>query len=117
MNTAVGVIGSGAMGSGIAQVAAIAGHEVVIYDNNSAALERSRQNLSGTLQKLQEKGKLVAADEVMARLRFADSTSAFSGGCRYNPTISSSLAAKSRSGLKVKVRTRCGCNLAPTSMA
>jgi hypothetical protein len=44
------------------------------------------------------------------------STSAFSGGFRYNPTISSSLDSKSGSGLKVKVRTRWGCNLAATSM-
>jgi hypothetical protein len=37
------------------------------------------------------------------------SASAFSGGFRYRPTMSSSLASKSGSGLKVKVRMRCGC--------
>ena len=55
MNYTIGVIGSGAMGSGIAQVAAMAGHQVIIYDNNAAALEKSRGNLATTLQKLEEK--------------------------------------------------------------
>ena len=35
----VGVIGSGAMGSGIAQVAATAGHRVIIFDANDAAIK------------------------------------------------------------------------------
>jgi 3-hydroxybutyryl-CoA dehydrogenase len=66
----VGVIGSGAMGAGIAQVAAVAGHQVVIYDNNEAALQKAEKNLSATLHKLQEKGKLAAADEVIGRLSY-----------------------------------------------
>ena len=37
----VGVIGTGSMGAGIAQVAATAGHEVFLYDANSKALERA----------------------------------------------------------------------------
>ncbi len=42
----VGIVGSGAMGSGIAQVAATAGHNVLIYDNNPDALARSRSKLA-----------------------------------------------------------------------
>ena len=38
----VGVVCSGAMGSGIAQIDATAGHEVLIYDNNPDALSRSK---------------------------------------------------------------------------
>lgn len=67
----IGVVGSGAMGSGIAQVAAMAGHSVVLYDNNTAALEKAQVNLKNTLAKLQEKGKIASADEVMNRFRFA----------------------------------------------
>jgi len=37
-NSIIGVIGSGAMGSGIAQVASTAGHKVQVYDNNQSAL-------------------------------------------------------------------------------
>jgi len=75
--TVIGVIGSGAMGAGIAQVAAVAGHKVIVYDNNSAALGKSKSNLTATLQKLQEKGKLASADEVMQRFSFADNIAAF----------------------------------------
>ncbi|RYD56827.1 MAG: 3-hydroxybutyryl-CoA dehydrogenase [Sphingobacteriales bacterium] len=73
----IGVIGSGAMGSGIAQVAAMAGHKVVLYDNNSAALEKAQASLKQTLAKLQEKGKVASADEVMGRFRFASELTAF----------------------------------------
>jgi 3-hydroxybutyryl-CoA dehydrogenase len=34
----IGVVGSGAMGSGIAQVAATAGHKTIVYDTNADAL-------------------------------------------------------------------------------
>lgn len=54
----IGIIGAGAMGAGIAQVAATAGHEVFVFDSNTAALERAQTNLLSTLNKLAEKGKL-----------------------------------------------------------
>src|SRR5436309_321181 len=54
----VGVVGSGAMGSGIAQVAATAGHSTIVYDTNEAALNKAKTNLSSVLAKLAEKGKL-----------------------------------------------------------
>jgi len=73
----VGVIGSGAMGAGIAQVAATAGHKVVVYDNNTTALEKAKKNLAATLQKLQEKGKITSADEILQRFSFAGEVSAF----------------------------------------
>lgn len=73
----VGVIGSGAMGSGIGQVAAMAGHNVVIYDNNAAALEKAKNNLSSTLQKLEEKGKIPSAGDIMQRFAFAGEMQAF----------------------------------------
>ena len=71
LHTVVGVIGSGAMGSGIAQVAATAGHKVVVYDNNTAALQRAQTTLSSTFQKLQEKGKIVSAEDLLQRFTFA----------------------------------------------
>lgn len=60
------------MGSGIAQVAALAGHTVVVYDNNAAALHKAQQNLNATLAKLQEKGKLSNADEIFSRFSFTN---------------------------------------------
>lgn len=58
----VGVIGSGAMGTGIAQVAAAAGEQVWVYDNNPAALERAQQQLQKTLSRLVDKGKMTGAE-------------------------------------------------------
>jgi len=54
----VAIIGSGTMGSGIAQVAATAGCEVKIYDTNQDALNKSKANLDITLSKLVEKTKI-----------------------------------------------------------
>lgn len=76
-NIIVGVIGSGAMGAGIAQVAAVAGHTVVLYDNNNSALEKAKTNLDTTLQKLAEKGKLPDATEVFGRISFVSDIAAF----------------------------------------
>ncbi len=67
-----GIIGSGAMGAGIAQIAATAGHSVVVFDNNAAALGKAKNNLTATLGKLQEKGRLPDADAVLARLSFTN---------------------------------------------
>jgi 3-hydroxybutyryl-CoA dehydrogenase len=57
----VAIIGSGTMGSGIAQVAATAGCEVKIFDTNLDALAKSNSNLEMILSKLVEKAKM---DEV-----------------------------------------------------
>ena len=54
----VGVVGAGAMGSGIAQVAAAAGHRVVIGDANPGAVERARATVANALARLVEKKKL-----------------------------------------------------------
>lgn len=54
----IAIIGSGTMGSGIAQVAATAGCEVRIYDTNLDALAKSKSNLENTLSKLVEKAKI-----------------------------------------------------------
>jgi 3-hydroxybutyryl-CoA dehydrogenase len=74
-----GIIGSGAMGAGIAQVAAMAGHKVVLYDNNTAALDRAKNNLTTILNKLQDKGKIHSSAAVMQRFHFTTEMSSFAG--------------------------------------
>ncbi len=74
----VGIIGSGAMGTGIAQVAAMAGHSVLVYDNNATSLEKSKASLSKTLHSLQEKGKIADAAALLAQFKFVDSLQALS---------------------------------------
>ncbi len=59
----VAVIGSGTMGSGIAQVAATAGCPVKLCDSNQEVLSKSAANLENTLSKLVEKGKIDASEK------------------------------------------------------
>lgn len=54
----IGIIGSGTMGIGIAQVAATAGCEVFLYDQNSAQTEKSLINFKKVLNRLVEKQKI-----------------------------------------------------------
>ncbi len=54
----IGIIGSGTMGIGIAQVAATSGCEVFLYDTNSAQTEKSLQSLKKILNRLVEKQKI-----------------------------------------------------------
>lgn len=59
----VAVIGSGTMGSGIAQVAATSGCTVKIYDTNLEALSKSKAALEKTMMMLLEKGKIDALEK------------------------------------------------------
>jgi 3-hydroxybutyryl-CoA dehydrogenase len=69
-----GIIGSGAMGSGIAQVLASAGHQVVIFDTNPTALNKAQSSLKSSFDKLVEKGKLTTdkAQECLANIQFIE---------------------------------------------
>lgn len=53
----IGIIGAGAMGSGIAQVAAQSGHRVILIDQNPEALERSERALAAVADRLLDKGR------------------------------------------------------------
>ena len=77
----VGIIGAGAMGAGIAQVAATAGHPVVLFDVQPSALEKARLGLQTSLEALVAKGKLEAAtaDAIRERISYADVEPALAG--------------------------------------
>ena len=68
----IGVIGAGAMGAGIAQVAAQNGHDVILYDTKYAALERARHGYEKIFARLVEKGKWSEekVKEVTCRIHF-----------------------------------------------
>lgn len=78
-NSIVGIVGSGAMGSGIAQVAAMAGHKTIIYDTNTSALEKAKNNLAGSLNKLVEKQKITQekAQTILDLTSYSDSIQSF----------------------------------------
>lgn len=54
------VVGSGLMGSGIAQTAIQCGYEVILNDQSKAALERGVTGITKRLERLVEKGKMTA---------------------------------------------------------
>jgi len=70
----VGVIGGGAMGSGIAQALAVAGINVVIIDVSDVALEKATASIGESLQRLVAKGKLEASAIETALARIVPST-------------------------------------------
>lgn len=58
MISTVGILGSGTMGSGIAQVAALAGVNVLLYDVSADALQKAVERIKDDLNKSVEKGRL-----------------------------------------------------------
>ncbi len=66
------VCGAGTMGSGIAQVAAMAGIDTIQYDVNTAMLEKSRNLIQKNLQWLIDKNKIAkqAAESCLERIVF-----------------------------------------------
>jgi 3-hydroxybutyryl-CoA dehydrogenase len=67
------VVGAGIMGTGIAQIAAQAGIEVVLFDNREGAAQAARDTLSQTMDRLVTKGKLTTSDAqaTLERLKVA----------------------------------------------
>ncbi|WFB07358.1 3-hydroxyacyl-CoA dehydrogenase family protein [Streptomyces sp. LX-29] len=68
------VIGAGLMGSGIAQVSAQAGYEVVLRDVTDEALARGKSGIEASYEKFVSKGKLTAEDATQALARITTTT-------------------------------------------
>ncbi len=71
----IGIIGAGAMGSGIAQVAAQNGCQVNVFDTRKEALEIADKKLRKTLEKLTAKGKFTReqSDGILKNIQYVDS--------------------------------------------
>lgn len=71
-DTVVGVVGAGAMGTGIAQVAAAACHRVVLADAAQGATQRAQASMAKAMERDVGKGRLSrdAADELMSRIDY-----------------------------------------------
>lgn len=69
------------MGAGIAQVAASAGHQVLVYDNNQQALDKAKSTLESTLKKLLEKQKITeeASQGIIDRTLYVNHLADFKG--------------------------------------
>ena len=62
----IGIVGAGAMGSGIAQIAAIAGHRVVLFDTRPGAGEKAIDGIGAALYGLLSKGRITSDSVIQA---------------------------------------------------
>lgn len=77
----IAVIGAGAMGSGIGQVAAMAGHEVILFDAFPNAVTKARDTILQSLNKLAEKGKITDEESkaIFGRMYFVEQLQSIEG--------------------------------------
>jgi 3-hydroxybutyryl-CoA dehydrogenase len=112
--TTIGIIGSGAMGAGIAQVVATAGHDVHLLDQNAAALAKAQASIAASLRKLAEKGKLTpeAAEAAINRLHPTASMADFADCGLVIEAIVEDLAVKQQVFKQVEAVVAADCVLA-----
>ncbi|KYG82629.1 3-hydroxybutyryl-CoA dehydrogenase [Roseivirga echinicomitans] len=69
----VGVVGAGTMGQGIAQISALAGYSVVLYDFQATALNQAKLNIEKNLEKGIERGKVTVQerDQSLSNITFS----------------------------------------------
>ncbi|MCB2408372.1 3-hydroxyacyl-CoA dehydrogenase NAD-binding domain-containing protein [Hymenobacter lucidus] len=110
----IGIIGSGAMGAGIAQVVATAGHTVRLLDQNRQALDRAGKSIQGSLDKLTEKGKLTTekAAAIFSRLQLTEDIGAFNDCELVLEAIVEDLAVKQQLFREVEMLVPDTCILA-----
>ena len=94
----VAVVGAGTMGAGIAQVAAAAGHAVVLYDLRTEAVPTAVESVRRNFEKLSLKGKISqkAASSAIERLGAAANLGELSGAGIVIEAIAEDLDAKRR---------------------
>lgn len=75
----VGIAGAGAMGAGIAQVAALAGHRVLLYDTRQSVPQSAIDCIADSTQRLVEKQQLARRDatDALSRLQVASALQEF----------------------------------------
>ncbi len=69
---AVGVIGCGLMGAGIAESCARAGQRVTVVEMSNQAVEAGRERLEKSLGRAEERGKIPSARDVLDRIDIVD---------------------------------------------
>ncbi|MFM0201755.1 3-hydroxyacyl-CoA dehydrogenase [Paraburkholderia fungorum] len=114
MTHALGIVGSGAMGRGIAQISALAGIDVHLSDINRDAVDTARGHLRDTLTMLAGKGRITtaAAAEAVARIIPADSLEALKGCDVIVEAIAENLEAKRALFKQLDAMVRDTCILA-----
>ncbi|MEK7415231.1 MAG: 3-hydroxyacyl-CoA dehydrogenase NAD-binding domain-containing protein, partial [Planctomycetota bacterium] len=110
----IGVLGSGTMGVGIAQVAASAGHSVVLVDADTAALARARSQLDKNVRALIDKGRLSqeAGSALTARVTTTTDIASYGDCSCVIEAITEQLDAKRAAFLQLEHVVAADCILA-----
>jgi 3-hydroxybutyryl-CoA dehydrogenase len=97
-SASVAVIGAGTMGAGIAQVAAAAGHRVLLYDAEPAALSRAKERIAGALARAVERARLTPdeRDRTLGRITPCESLDGLAPASLAVEAIAEDLDAKAR---------------------
>ena len=96
MTEVIGVVGSGTMGNGIAQVAARAGYDVVMRDLTAEFLERGMKAIDRNLQRDVDKERLTAAEKqsVLGRVKTTTELEALSEAVFVIEAVTENLGVK-----------------------
>ena len=92
----IGIVGAGAMGSGIAQVAAAAGHQVTIFDTDDKILISAKNKLEKVLERLVVKDRISESESgrLMNRIKWVNQLSKLSDSALIIEAIIENLAIK-----------------------
>jgi 3-hydroxybutyryl-CoA dehydrogenase len=110
----VAVVGSGAMGSGIAQVAASAGHRVMLFDTRAGAAAKAVEAIGKVYARLVEKGRMsgVDAESAKGRMQVAATLADMRDAAIVVEAIVEDLAAKRTLFAELETIVGDGCILA-----
>lgn len=110
----VAVIGAGAMGSGIAQIAATNGHKTVVFDTNQNALDLSKANHQKIIARLVEKEKITQqqADSILSNLSYTSTLQSISGSDLVIEAIVENLEIKQKVFAEIEALVSETCILA-----
>lgn len=92
----IGIVGTGVMGTGIAQVLAQGGFEVLLFDAAKGVADQARHTIASNLAKLAEKGKLNErqCEEALSRIKVATGLIEFASVQLVVESITENLEAK-----------------------
>src|SRR5690242_18639671 len=104
-----GVVGTGTMGRGIAQVLAQCGARTLVYDAQPGAAQKARQSVGEALARMAEKGRLADPQAALARVEIVSSLEALAPCHLVVEAIVEDLAAKRTlfSSMEKMVQEKC----------
>ena len=110
----VGVVGSGTMGAGIAQVSATFGHKTFVFDTSQEAIEKAKLNLTSGLKRLLEKGKINSTelDCISNNIQFTNTLDDFRNCSLVIEAIVENLEVKQKLFSDIEKIVSAGCVLA-----